>query len=60
MQLIHEIKNVNGTLYELFDGINGSGETTYLVASVEVSGGRWIHTDEFVSLGEAKNWMKWS
>ena len=57
--------NLKGTTmknsyYEIKEGINGSGETKYMVVTVERGTGRWIHTEDFKTLAEAKNWIKWS
>jgi hypothetical protein len=44
---------------ELHKGINGSGQTIYLVVTVDESG-RWIWTERFNSKPEAECWMKWA
>lgn len=45
--------------YELHTGINGSGNTVYLVVAVDDKG-NWKFTHTFTNEKEAKNWMKWA
>ncbi len=44
---------------ELHTGIDGLGETIYMVVTVSESG-RWIHTEYFDTESEALCWMKYS
>lgn len=44
---------------ELRSGIDGCGETIYMVVTVSESG-RWIHTEYFDTESEALCWMKYS
>jgi len=57
MQIQHSEKNQNK---ELFEGINGSGHTTWTVATVNEPGGQWLWMERFDSKAEALNWIKWS
>ena len=45
---------------ELHEGINGNGNTVYLVVTVRDSDGSWRHTERFDSKSEAEAWKKWA
>lgn len=45
--------------YELHYGVYGNGDTKYMVVAVDAAG-NWIHTHDFRSEAEARNWMKWA
>lgn len=48
--------------YELHWGLDGSGNTTWIVLSewVDLDGRTRSHAEYFTTEAQAKNWIKWS
>jgi hypothetical protein len=44
--------------YEIYEGMNGSGQQVWIVATVV--NGSWMHTETFTNKAEAENWAKWA
>lgn len=45
---------------ELKEGVNGSGNTVFLVFTIRDSDGACLHVEYFNSKAEAENWIKWA
>ncbi len=45
---------------EKHNGINGSGENTFLIVTVSNATGEWLHVETFTNEAEADCWMKWA
>lgn len=49
---------------ELHEGVGGSGDTTYMVVTVETDIvtkiDRWSHIEYFKDKAEAKCWLRWA
>ena len=48
------------TKKELHEGVNGSGNTTWMVVTVSQATGQWDHIEHFSNKAEAENWMTWA
>ena len=44
---------------ELHTGVNGSGNTVYLVVTVNAQG-QWVWIERFDSKAEAESWLKYA
>jgi hypothetical protein len=47
------------TKYELHEGVNGNGNTMWMVVAVDANG-NWRHTHYFDNKAEATCWMKYA
>ena len=45
---------------EIHEGLTGNGVKCFLVVTVDALSGRWIHTETFGTLAEAKSWKKYA
>lgn len=45
--------------HEIHEGVNGRGNTMWMVITINVDTGQYLWTEYFDNKAEAENWLEW-